>query len=151
MNIVLYVYIIMYTTIVNPQTNKKVSIFSKKGRHILETYVNMIPNLSGGFRENIDKSDNVLDKTYIIIRSKVNFGIINQTMLETLKKDLSQVTLPVLRSVPVYALDDYINFEQKTYIAMLSSSIWIYFRTKECYSMIPRESLFSVISIFIIP
>ena len=32
-------------------------------------------------------------------------------MLETLKKDLSQVTLPVLRSVPVYALDDYINFK----------------------------------------
>ena len=46
-------------------------------------------------------------------------------------------------------LDDYINFEQKTYIAMLSSSIWIYFRTKECYSMIPRESLFSVIFVTI--
>ena len=46
----------MYNVIVNPETNKKVSIYSKKGKHILETYISMIPNLSGGFRENIDKT-----------------------------------------------------------------------------------------------
>ena len=102
----------MYNVIVNPETNKKVSIYSKKGKHILETYISMIPNLSGGFRENIDKSDNVLDKAYIVIRSKVNFSKIDSHMIEILKNDLSKVTLPVLRSVPVYALDDYINFKK---------------------------------------
>ncbi len=46
-------------------------------------------------------------------------------------------------------LDKYLTFEQKTYIAMVSAALWIYFRTLGCYSMIPRQSLFSVIFVVI--
>jgi hypothetical protein len=46
-------------------------------------------------------------------------------------------------------LDKYLTFQQKIYISLISCAIWIYFRTPECYKMIPRKSLFSVIFIVI--
>jgi hypothetical protein len=46
-------------------------------------------------------------------------------------------------------LDKYLTFQQKIYISLISCAIWIYFRTAECYLMIPRKSLFSVIFVVI--
>lgn len=42
-------------------------------------------------------------------------------------------------------LDNYLTFEQKIYIAVISSVIWIYLRTSDCYALIPRKSIFSVL------
>ena len=46
-------------------------------------------------------------------------------------------------------LDKYLTFQQKIYISLIACAIWIYFRTSDCYKMIPRKSLFSVIFIVI--
>ena len=46
-------------------------------------------------------------------------------------------------------LDKYLTFKQKIYISLVACAIWIYFRTAECYSMIPRKSLFSVLFVVI--
>ena len=46
-------------------------------------------------------------------------------------------------------LDKYLTFQQKIYISLIACAIWIYFRTSDCYVMIPRKSLFSVIFIVI--
>ena len=39
--------------------------------------------------------------------------------------------------------DNYLSYDNKVIIAIISSGIWIYFRTTECYAMVPRNSLFS--------
>jgi hypothetical protein len=46
-------------------------------------------------------------------------------------------------------LGKYLTFEQKIYISLVTCAIWIYFRTDQCYAMIPRKSLFSVLIITI--
>ena len=46
-------------------------------------------------------------------------------------------------------LDKYLTFKQKIYISLVACALWIYFRTTECYSMIPRKSLFSVLFVVI--
>ena len=38
----------------------------------------------------------------------------------------------------------YLTFDDKVKISMLASIIWIYFRTAECYKLIPRKSIVSV-------
>lgn len=45
--------------------------------------------------------------------------------------------------------DKYLTFEQKIYIAIISGSIWIYFRTLGCYLALPRKSFLSVILVSI--
>lgn len=42
-------------------------------------------------------------------------------------------------------LDKYLSFHQKVYIALIFSGLWIYFRTAQCYEMIPRHEIFPVI------
>jgi len=42
-------------------------------------------------------------------------------------------------------LDKYLSFDNKVIIAIICAGLWIYFRTAECYSMIPRFHLFPVI------
>ena len=42
-------------------------------------------------------------------------------------------------------LDKYLSFDQKVKIAIVAGSIWIYFRTFECYKLLPRKSIISVI------
>lgn len=42
-------------------------------------------------------------------------------------------------------LDKYISFQTKVFIAMICGGLWIYFRTAQCYEMIPREHIFPVI------
>ena len=40
--------------------------------------------------------------------------------------------------------DKYISKQNKLYIVMLAASIWIYFRTFECYKLLPRKNEFSI-------
>jgi hypothetical protein len=42
-------------------------------------------------------------------------------------------------------LDYYLTYDQKVLISVLSGSVWIYFRTSDCYRLIPRESIFPVL------
>ena len=42
-------------------------------------------------------------------------------------------------------LDKYISYDVKVRISTIVAGLWIYFRTAECYSMIPREHIFPVI------
>ena len=44
-------------------------------------------------------------------------------------------------------LDDVISRDNKIVIAVLSAGFWIYFRTAQCYNMIPRQHLFPVVFI----
>jgi len=41
-------------------------------------------------------------------------------------------------------LDDYLSFDSKVFIALIFSGLWIYFRTAQCYEMIPRQKIFPV-------
>ncbi len=42
-----------------------------------------------------------------------------------------------------------IGYKIKVIIAMISAGIWIYFRTPDCYVLIKRKSLFSVLFVMI--
>ena len=46
-------------------------------------------------------------------------------------------------------LDKYLNFDQKVILSIISGSIWIYFRTFECYKLLPRKSIISVVLVSI--
>jgi len=41
--------------------------------------------------------------------------------------------------------DKYLSYNTKVIIAVLCAGLWIYYRTAECYSMIPRHSIFAII------
>ncbi len=36
-------------------------------------------------------------------------------------------------------LDNYLTYDRKVLVSVLCGCLWIYFRTDECYTMIPRE------------
>jgi hypothetical protein len=42
-------------------------------------------------------------------------------------------------------LDNYLTFHEKVIIAIFCSGFWIYFRTGDCYNMIPRGHILPVI------
>jgi hypothetical protein len=42
-------------------------------------------------------------------------------------------------------LDNIISYKQKIIIAVICSGFWIYFRTSNCYDMIPRKHILPVI------
>ena len=46
-------------------------------------------------------------------------------------------------------LDSIISRDHKIIIAVVSAGIWIYFRTAQCYEMIPRMHIFPVL--FVMP
>ena len=46
-------------------------------------------------------------------------------------------------------LDKYLTFDQKVFISIVCGGLWIYFRTAECYNMIPRLHIFPVIFVTI--
>ena len=46
-------------------------------------------------------------------------------------------------------LDNYISFNQKVVISVICSGFWIYFRTAECYNLIPRRHIFPIIFVMI--
>jgi hypothetical protein len=41
--------------------------------------------------------------------------------------------------------DNIIFYEQKVIIAVICSGFWIYFRTSQCYDLIPRKHIFPVL------
>jgi hypothetical protein len=46
-------------------------------------------------------------------------------------------------------LDKYILYDTKVVISIIVAGLWIYFRTAQCYSMIPREHIFPVIFVMV--
>ena len=42
-------------------------------------------------------------------------------------------------------LDEVLTYHQKVIISIICGGFWIYFRTAECYNMIPRLHIFPVI------
>ena len=42
-------------------------------------------------------------------------------------------------------LDKYLTYHQKVYISIVCGGLWIYFRTADCYKMIPRGHLFPIL------
>ena len=42
-------------------------------------------------------------------------------------------------------LDKYLNYKKKVIIAVICAGFWIFFRTSECYNLIPRHHIFPVI------
>ena len=46
-------------------------------------------------------------------------------------------------------LDNYISFDNKVIISVVCAGLWIYFRTEQCYSMIPRSHWFPVVFIML--
>ncbi len=42
-------------------------------------------------------------------------------------------------------LDKYLSYDVKIWIAVVCGAFWIYFRTSDCYTMIPRLHIFPVL------
>jgi hypothetical protein len=42
-------------------------------------------------------------------------------------------------------LDNYLTYDEKVYISIIFGALWIFFRTSDCYSLIPRLHIFPVI------
>jgi hypothetical protein len=42
-------------------------------------------------------------------------------------------------------LDKCLSFKHKIFLAVVCAGLWIYFRTPQCYEMIPRNHLFPVV------
>ena len=42
-------------------------------------------------------------------------------------------------------LDKHLKYNEKIKISILAGAIWIYFRTNECYILLPRKSIISVL------
>jgi hypothetical protein len=41
--------------------------------------------------------------------------------------------------------DSWLSYGQKVIISVICGCLWIYFRTQDCYKMIPRKQLFPVL------
>ena len=41
-------------------------------------------------------------------------------------------------------LDNILTYQQKVIFSVICSGIWIYFRTSDCYKLIPRKHIFPV-------
>jgi hypothetical protein len=41
-------------------------------------------------------------------------------------------------------LDNYLSYNIKVIIAVVCSGLWIYFRTSDCYKLIPRQHAFPI-------
>ena len=42
-------------------------------------------------------------------------------------------------------LDNYLSYNIKVIIAVFFSGLWIYFRTSDCYKLIPRGHVFPIL------
>jgi hypothetical protein len=42
-------------------------------------------------------------------------------------------------------LDEWLTYEQKVFLAMMAGGLWIFFRTSDCYQMIPRLHVIPVL------
>ena len=45
--------------------------------------------------------------------------------------------------------DKYLTYNQKVVISIVSSGLWIYFRTTDCYNFIPRLHVFPLLFVMI--
>jgi len=45
----------------------------------------------------------------------------------------------------IMILDKWLSYRSKVIISVICSGLWIYFRTSECYNLIPRLHLFPVL------
>ena len=46
-------------------------------------------------------------------------------------------------------LDNYLKYDTKVIIAVICSGFWIYFRTSDCYNLIPIGHFFPIIFVMI--
>ena len=46
-------------------------------------------------------------------------------------------------------VDKFLTYDQKVAISVIAGSLWIYFRTSDCYLLIPRLHLFPVVFVSI--
>ena len=46
-------------------------------------------------------------------------------------------------------LDKYLSYKKKVFLSVICAGCWIYFRTSDCYNMIPRYHIFPVIFVMI--
>jgi len=46
-------------------------------------------------------------------------------------------------------LSKYLSYDKKVFIAVFFAGLWIYFRTNQCYIMLPRMNIFSVMFVMI--
>ena len=46
-------------------------------------------------------------------------------------------------------LDKYISFRKKVIFSVICSGIWIYFRTRDCYNLIPSRNIFPIVFVMI--
>ena len=46
-------------------------------------------------------------------------------------------------------LDQWLTYDQKVMISVICGGLWIYFRTQDCYKMIPRKHIFPVVFVCI--
>ena len=90
----------MYNIIKNPETNRNVSIYSKKGIAILEKYLN---NLKGGIKLNLLKDtipDDFRDRTYIELLNNI-FKIIKDSKSNKNKNEVDlQILLKNIEDAP---------------------------------------------------
>ena len=42
-------------------------------------------------------------------------------------------------------LDKYLSYKTKVIIAVICSGFWIYYRTSDCYKLIPRMRIFPIV------
>lgn len=45
--------------------------------------------------------------------------------------------------------DKYLSYKTKVIISVICAGLWIFFRTSDCYSLIPRMHIFPVIFVMI--
>jgi len=46
-------------------------------------------------------------------------------------------------------LDNYLSYDNKVFISVICSGIWIYFRTSDCYKLVPRNHIFPVLFVML--
>ena len=46
-------------------------------------------------------------------------------------------------------LDKYLTYRTKVFISVICSGFWIYFRTSDCYNLIPRSHIFPILFVMI--
>jgi magnesium-transporting ATPase (P-type) len=46
-------------------------------------------------------------------------------------------------------LDNYLSFNTKIILAVICSGLWIYFRTSDCYKLIPRHHIFPILFVMV--
>jgi len=46
-------------------------------------------------------------------------------------------------------LDTFLSHQQKIYLAMITASIWIYYRTFDCYALLQRKKVISILLVIL--